>query len=159
MQAFLNKFVYSTSMSPFQIDSRLAADTLPIGRFQLCHVLLMNDARWPWLILVPEIVDVEEIHMLAPGMQRQLAEETAGAALALKNLTGCEKINSGALGNVVRQLHVHVVARNEEDPNWPGPVWGYGKRVAYENAYGRTLAIKLREELQLIDGFEGRHNE
>lgn len=115
----------------------------------------MDDVRWPWLILVPELEGVEEIHKLPQDAQQALTIETSETALALKNLTGCDKINSGALGNMVRQLHIHIIARNEEDPNWPGPVWGFGTREPYNETYRRTFLIKLREELRLINRFEG----
>jgi diadenosine tetraphosphate (Ap4A) HIT family hydrolase len=91
----------------------------------------MNDSRWPWLVLVPVRARAVEIHDLSDTDQALLANETALAAKLLKSLINCEKINSAALGNVVRQLHVHVVARSENDPNWPGPVWGFGRREPY----------------------------
>ncbi len=93
----------------------------------------MNDRRWPWLILVPMIQGAEEIHDLLPVEQALIATETSHVASALKAQTSCTKINTGALGNIVRQLHIHIIARNENDPNWPDPVWGYGERVEYEN--------------------------
>lgn len=120
-------------MNSFQLDTRLATDTVFIGTFSLCQIRLMNDRRWPWLILVPVLQGVEEIHDLTEAEQAKIATETSRVATALKAHTRCTKINTGALGNIVRQLHIHVIARNENDPNWPGPVWGYGERVEYEN--------------------------
>ena len=97
----------------------------------LCELRLMNDRRWPWLVLVPQRPGIEEIHDLTPLDQAMVTFETNMVAQALKNMTGCSKINSGALGNIVRQLHVHIIARSEGDPGWPGPVWGHGSREPY----------------------------
>jgi diadenosine tetraphosphate (Ap4A) HIT family hydrolase len=116
---------------PFQLDLRLAKDTIFLGKLALCELRLMNDSRWPWLVLVPVRTAASEVHDLSEDDQKLLAKETALVAKLLKSLTNCEKINSAALGNIVRQLHVHVVARSENDPNWPGPVWGYGTREPY----------------------------
>lgn len=120
-------------MNKFQLDSRLAADSFLIGHFELCELRLINDSRWPWLVLVPKIAGAEEIHETSPDQQAQIANETAITAKALKQMMGCEKINSAAIGNIVRQLHIHVIARNENDTNWPGPVWGFGKSQPYDN--------------------------
>jgi len=119
-------------MNSFQLDARLAADTVFIATCSLCEIRLMNDSRWPWLILVPRVRGAQEIHDLSLTEQAQITTETSRVATALKAHTKCTKINTGALGNIVRQLHIHVIARNENDPNWPGPVWGYGEREEYE---------------------------
>jgi diadenosine tetraphosphate (Ap4A) HIT family hydrolase len=132
-------------MSLFRLDARLEADTLEVGVTGLCQLRLMNDCRWPWLILVPMMPGASEMHDLPKQQQRRLAQEMMIAGAALKRATGCEKINTGALGNVVRQLHVHVVARSSGDPNWPGPVWGFGQRRAYDDA--SALIAKIRGEL------------
>ncbi len=118
-------------MNSFQLDARLAADTVLITTLPLCQIRLINDSRWPWLILVPMVQDAVEIHDLTEAEQSQIATETSHIAAALKAHTNCTKINTGALGNIVRQLHIHVIARNEGDPNWPGPAWGYGSREEY----------------------------
>jgi diadenosine tetraphosphate (Ap4A) HIT family hydrolase len=118
-------------MTAFVLDPRLDADTIPIGRLGLSRVLLMNDARYPWLILVPERPDLVEIIDLPPTDQAVLMEEIAAASAALKALYGPDKLNVGALGNRVRQLHVHVLARFESDAAWPGPVWGVGQAQPY----------------------------
>jgi diadenosine tetraphosphate (Ap4A) HIT family hydrolase len=131
-------------MTPFRLDERLEKDSLEIGALGLCHIRLINDSRWPWLVLAPMRANAVEIHGLAWSDQITLAQETALAASILKELTGCEKINSAALGNIVRQLHVHVVARTAGDPNWPGPVWGFGQRAPYAP---QALTL-LRERLQ-----------
>ena len=142
-------------MSTFQLDTRLAADTVFIGQFHLCEVRLMNDTRWPWLILVPRISGTEEIHDLSPSEQAQIATEIAIAASALKGLTACTKINTAAIGNIVRQLHIHVIARNEGDPNWPGPVWGYGVREEYEEEALKEIVEEAQKELVANAGFSG----
>lgn len=108
----------------FALDSRLAADTVALARWPLSLVLLMNERRWPWLILVPQRPDLRDIDDLPPTDRTTLIEETARASRALKDTVRPAKINVAALGNLVPQLHVHVVARFTDDPAWPRPVWG-----------------------------------
>ncbi|MPY70263.1 MAG: HIT domain-containing protein [Alphaproteobacteria bacterium] len=115
----------------FTLDARLAADTEPVADFVLCRVRLMNDARFPWLILVPARPGLSEWHDVGPDDAALLWDETARAARALETLCAPEKINIAALGNIVRQLHIHVVARNTGDAAWPGPVWGAGTTEPY----------------------------
>lgn len=121
----------------FELDRRLEADTMHVMWLGLCELRLMDDCRWPWLLLVPQRPGAAEVHEMTPLDQAMLTFETNMVAEALKNATGCFKINTGAIGNIVRQLHVHVVARFEGDANWPGPVWGHGEREPYrrENAH------------------------
>jgi diadenosine tetraphosphate (Ap4A) HIT family hydrolase len=133
----------------FAIDSRLAADTLPLGDLPLCRVLLMNDNRFPWLILVPRHASLSEIHDLTPAERAVLIEEAAFAGEKLKAFTRAKKINTGALGNMVAQLHVHVVARFDADAAWPGPVWGSGKAIPYADA--APVLASLRAALGLED--------
>jgi diadenosine tetraphosphate (Ap4A) HIT family hydrolase len=128
----------------FALDPRLAADTLAVAAHELSDVRLMNDARFPWLILVPRRPGAAEIIDLADGDRALLTEEIARASRALQATTRCDKLNVGALGNVVRQLHVHVVARFAGDAAWPGPVWGSGKPVPYEAAEGKRLVAALK---------------
>jgi len=116
-------------MREFVLHERLEADTVFVADWPLCRVLLMNDARYPWLVLVPRRAEATEIFELDIQDRALLIEETARAARALKPYA--TKINIGALGNLVPQLHIHVVARNVGDAAWPGPVWGQGKAVAY----------------------------
>lgn len=111
-------------MTPFMLDARLAADCTPLGSFALSRLLMMNDATYPWLILVPERAGVSEVFDLAADDQRALAAESALVGRALKDITAADKINIAALGNVVAQLHIHVIARFITDPTWPAPVWG-----------------------------------
>lgn len=129
----------------FELDRRLEADTHPILWLGLCELRLMNDCRWPWLILIPQRPDVHELHELTPLDQAMLTFETNLVAGALQDITGCDKINAGALGNVVRQLHWHIVARNEGDPNWPGPVWGHGERTPWRKEDRHQFVSRLKE--------------
>ncbi len=107
----------------------------------------MNDRRFPWLILVPEREAVREIHELSPADRAVLIEEIARASEALDRLFHPDKLNVGALGNVVPQLHVHVVARTAGDPAWPGPVWGSGAAVPYSEDELEEVREKLAAEL------------
>jgi diadenosine tetraphosphate (Ap4A) HIT family hydrolase len=135
------------SRPSFALDQRLAADTCPVASLPLCDVLLMNDARYPWLILVPRRAGMIEIADLSDLDQRSLWQEVNHSSAALRSASPCEKLNIGALGIIVRQLHVHVVARNMGDAAWPGPVWGHGKAVPYEPAAREALLERLRDAL------------
>jgi len=115
----------------FKLDERLENDSVLVTRIGLCQLRLMNDSRWPWLILVPQRPDISELFELTPLDQTMLTFETNLAAEALKKALKPAKINVAAIGNIVRQLHVHVIARYENDGNWPGPVWGFGQRQPY----------------------------
>ncbi|MFL6260155.1 MAG: HIT domain-containing protein [Thermoanaerobaculia bacterium] len=126
----------------FTLHPTLARDTAEVARLPLCRVLLMNDRRFPWLILVPEREAVREIHELSPADRGALIEEIALASEALARAVRPDKLNVGALGNIVPQLHVHVVARAMGDPAWPGPVWGSGAAVPYEE--GELAEIRAR---------------
>jgi diadenosine tetraphosphate (Ap4A) HIT family hydrolase len=134
-------------LSDFVLDPRLESDSTSILVIGLCDVRLSKDARWPWLILVPRRAGITEIFELTPLDQVLLTFEIDLVAAALKKITGATKINVGALGNIVRQLHVHVIARSEGDANWPGPVWGFGKAEPYEEATRNEFIVKLREAL------------
>ena len=108
----------------FALDPRLAADSHFIADGPLSQMRLVDDARYDWLVLIPRIAGAVEWFDLAPAQQRLLLDEVGHAAAALQATARCEKLNIGALGNIVRQLHVHVLARNTGDPAWPGPAWG-----------------------------------
>lgn len=127
----------------FALHPRLAADTLPAGDLALCTVRLMNDSRFPWLILVPRRPDLAEIYDLTAPERAQLIEEVAAVARALGEATGAHKINVGVLGNLVPQLHLHVVARFEGDAAWPAPVWGAGTAAAYADGDAAALISTL----------------
>jgi len=134
-------------MSDFQPDERLARDSDLLTKIGLCELRLMKDRRWPWLVLVPQRADVSEIFELTPLDQTMLTFETVLVAEALKKVTGAAKINTGALGNIVRQLHVHVVARSEGDANWPGPVWGHGTAEPRTAEETKAFAAELLDAL------------
>lgn len=127
----------------FMLDPRLAADTLAVTQLPLCEVRLMNDTRYAWLILVPRLPGLAELADLAEDERASLWREVDQAAAALRSVAPCDKLNVGALGNIVRQLHVHVVARCEGDDAWPGPVWGHGTAVPYrpDAAAARIAAL------------------
>lgn len=131
-------------MTPsFTLHPTLARDTVQVARLRLCRVLLMKDRRFPWLILVPERESVREIHELAQADRVELVEEIARAGEVLARLFRPDKLNVGALGNVVPQLHVHVVARFAHDAAWPGPVWGSGPAEAYADSELEELRERL----------------
>jgi diadenosine tetraphosphate (Ap4A) HIT family hydrolase len=131
----------------FALDPRLAADTCPVASLPLCDVRLMNDARYPWLILVPRRAGMIEIADLSDVDQTLLWQEVNHSSATLRSTSPCEKLNIGALGIIVRQLHVHVVARNHGDAAWPDPVWGHGKAVPYEPIAREALLEHLRNAL------------
>ncbi|UTW46897.1 HIT domain-containing protein [Bacterioplanoides sp. SCSIO 12839] len=115
----------------FALDERLQADTILVGRLPLCQVLLMNDSRYPWVILVPARTNVFEYYHLSNDDRQQMMKESIFVAEKLADHFSAKSMNVAALGNVVPQLHVHHVVRNEDDPAWPGPVWGHSPAVAY----------------------------
>ena len=134
----------------FDLHPKLEADTKQVLDLPLCRVLLMNDCRYPWLILVPRRPDVREIHGLDATDRFQLMEEIAGCSAALEREVEAFKMNVGALGNMVPQLHVHVIARFENDPAWAGPVWGVGEAEPYtETAFSET-AERFRRDVEAI---------
>lgn len=134
-------------MHKFELDERLSRDTLFVADLGLCQLRLMNDSRWPWFVLVPLRDGISEVFELTPLDQAMLTFEINMVAEALKKATGCAKINVAAIGNIVRQLHVHVIARSEGDANWPGPVWGFEKPVAYDKDAREKLIKTFAEEL------------
>ena len=136
----------------FAPDPRLAADSVLVADGPLSQLRLMDDARFPWLVLVPRVAGVEEWIDLDGGAQRQLLAEVNLAGRLLRSLGPVHKINIGALGNIVRQLHVHVVARGEGDAAWPGPVWGSGARQPYVAERRDALVSSLRQCLDAVTG-------
>nr|WP_306264552.1 HIT family protein [Pararhizobium sp. IMCC3301] len=128
----------------FALDPRLEADTHFIARLTLCEVLLMNDSRFPWLILVPAISGATEIVDLDAAQRDTLWHDVDTASRILRQLTSCEKLNIGALGNMVRQLHVHIIGRYAADAAWPGPVWGSGTAEAYDAIAARAIVNDIR---------------
>jgi diadenosine tetraphosphate (Ap4A) HIT family hydrolase len=133
---------------PFELDPRLAAGTFVVGETPLSQVLLMNDARYPWLILVPRRGDVTEPFELSVADQAQLWQESMRLGEAMKAHFAADKLNIAALGNQVAQLHVHHIARFHTDDAWPGPVWGVGSAVSYSDAARDALMGELRSLLR-----------
>ena len=123
----------------FQLASRLEADTIPVGDLALSSVLLLNDARFPWFVLVPRIPGASEITDLTDEQSARLMREIRIAAQVMLELSKSDKVNMGALGNIVSQLHVHVIGRFRSDPAWPGPVWGHGTRNPYPDHAATAL--------------------
>ncbi|KAB0497137.1 HIT domain-containing protein [Pseudomonas moorei] len=135
----------------FALDSRLQQDTLPIGDFPLCRLLLSNDSNYPWFILVPRRDDISEIFQLDAADQLLLWQETTALAELLKDAFSADKLNVAALGNVVSQLHMHVIVRKHGDVAWPAPVWG--KQPAKPYNAEQVAAIRERLRLLLTDNF------
>jgi diadenosine tetraphosphate (Ap4A) HIT family hydrolase len=132
----------------FQLDPRLADDTIKVASLGLCELLIMNEARYPWAILVPRIDGARELHDLTEADGAAVWTEVLGVAKAISTWPGVEKVNIGALGNIVSQLHVHVIGRCVSDPAWPGPVWGHSTRVAYTSGAERETLAYLRQVFQ-----------
>jgi diadenosine tetraphosphate (Ap4A) HIT family hydrolase len=131
----------------FHLDAQLAADTHAVGDLELSRVLLMDDARFPWLILVPRRAGMRDWIDLAHPDQHQLLDEIERCAHALRALIVPHKLNIASLGNVVAQLHVHVIARARDDAAWPKPVWGVGSAVLYSPQARVTRLKRLRAHL------------
>ncbi len=131
----------------FKLDPRLANDTHFICALPLCDALLMNDARYPWVILVPRNVGLTEMYQLSDIEQQQLTKESNFVAQSLAQLVSADKMNVAALGNVVSQLHIHHVARYIGDETWPAPVWGKGEAVSYTIEELKGVLSQLQQVL------------
>lgn len=134
----------------FSLHPQLAADTVPVGDLPLCRVLLSKDANYPWLILVPRRPGIVELIDLALADRAVLTAEIDAVSRALKAVTECEKLNVAALGNVVPQLHVHIIGRRHSDAAWPKPVWGAAPAAAYDPAIRDGFVTALQRGLGLI---------
>ncbi len=128
----------------FQLHPRLKQDTLFVMDLALSQLLLMNDERFPWLILVPRRTAVSEITELAPAEQNQLLSEIVALSKMLKQTYDADKINIAALGNIVPQLHVHVIARYKTDSAWPSAVFGFQKSIAYSPEKAMVAIEKVK---------------
>ncbi|KRP64924.1 HIT domain-containing protein [Pseudomonas orientalis] len=131
----------------FALDQRLQQDTVAIGDFPLCRLLLSNDSNYPWFILVPRINAISEVFQLDVAEQQRLWQETTTLAQLLNSGLAADKMNIGALGNVVSQLHVHVIVRKRDDAAWPAPVWGRHPAVPYRPEQVAAIRSRLRELL------------
>jgi diadenosine tetraphosphate (Ap4A) HIT family hydrolase len=145
----MNSMAAPAAYAAFTLDPQLERDTVAVGDLPLSRVLLVNDANFPWLIAVPRQAGAVEIFDLDEASRAQLTRELAQLARLLKHLTGCDKINIGAIGNVVSQLHVHVVARRRDDPAWPRPVWGALPARPYGAAERERLIKSIRQRIDL----------
>lgn len=136
-------------MALFSLHTQLAADTSLIGRLSGCLLLLMNDARYPWLILVPEQDGLRELHELNDKTFQAVTRAIKSLSASLQALTEAPKMNIAALGNLVPQLHIHIIARHHDDAAWPRPVWGEGTPEPYSEDERQVLLATLREKLGL----------
>lgn len=133
----------------FELHPQLAADTFLVGNLPLCRVLLMNESRYPWLILVPQRHDISEIYQLSAAERTQVWEESDLVSRQLMLLFKADKLNIAALGNVVPQLHLHHIVRFKTDAAWPAPVWGKFKPEAYPAEAADSLLQQLRQALSI----------
>lgn len=134
----------------YELHPQLVKDTIPVGQYELSDVLLMNDARYPWLILVPRRVNVREIHQLSEAEQQRLLQESSFTAQAMTQLFSAHKMNVAALGNIVEQLHLHHIVRFTTDATWPNPVWGRGEAEPYSEVAAKAMLSQLRRALDAL---------
>ena len=135
--------------STWSLHSQLTKDTIDIGDLPLCRVLVIKDANYPWLLLVPRREGAVEIIDLTEVEQAQLMTEVSRVARALKEVSRCDKLNIAALGNVVPQLHVHIIARRAGDAAWPRPVWGVMQPLPHDAEEVQTFISTLRRKIWL----------
>lgn len=138
----------STSASAFVLHPRLDADCHVLGDLEVSRVLLMDDGRFPWCILVPRRNGLEGLHDLPADWRAPLLDEIARVSAAILEHCASERINVAALGNLVPQLHVHVVGRRAGDAAWPGPVWGHGSAEPYAPAAATAMADTLWRQIR-----------
>ncbi len=131
----------------FKLNERIDNDTFEICDLSLCKVLLMNDANYPWILLVPIVADITELHHLSMDQQTKVLQDINAASKIMEDMFQPKSLNVAALGNVVSQLHIHIVARFEEDATWPGPIWGQKPAVPYE---GKNRLSQLKEAFQQL---------
>ena len=134
---------------PFELHPQLAADCVVIGDLALCRLLLMDDANYPWCILVPRRAGIREIHELSAADQATLLGELTRLSAAMQSAFAADKMNVAALGNVVPQLHVHVIARRVGDAAWPRPVWGAAPPRLYAESEREAVIVRVRESVEL----------
>jgi diadenosine tetraphosphate (Ap4A) HIT family hydrolase len=145
----MNDSQLAVSPLPWSLHPQLEQDTETIGDLALSRLLVSNDANYPWLLLVPRRPGASEVVDLDAADQRQLMDEIAAVSQALKAVTRCDKLNVAAIGNMVPQLHVHVVARRRDDPAWPKPVWGAVPARTWDSAEREQLIAALRGKIGL----------
>ena len=133
----------------YELHPQLAADSHPVAPFELCELRLMDDANYPWLVLVPRLPDARELLDLDQTQRHLLTDEIDRAARTLRDAFHPHKLNVAALGNLVPQLHVHVIARYAHDAAWPRPVWNVGTAQAYSADALQARLARLRAALQI----------
>lgn len=131
----------------FELHPQLQQDCLEIGHLDLCRLLLMNESRYPWFILVPERERLTEIYQLSDLDQSLLIKESSCLARGLVEAYAGDKLNIAAIGNVVPQLHIHHIVRFRNDPAWPSPVWGKFTPLPYDEAELKGILDRLRSTL------------
>lgn len=131
-------------MTDFCLDERLSADSLPLCQTNMSLLRVSRDARFPWLILIPQRDGLADLVDLSPDDETRVMADVRAASLVLRQVTKCDKLNVASLGNMVRQLHVHIVARFEGDAAWPGPIWGVGEAEPLEAVPDWALDIRSR---------------
>lgn len=131
----------------FTLHPTLKKDTVEVTRLDICHVLLIRDKTYPWLILVPGKDGLRDLDDLNEDDRVQVMAEIDHVSKAMKRIFQPYKMNVAALGNMVEQLHIHVIARTQDDPAWPAPVWGAGPRTDYNDDERNQLITKLLAEL------------
>ena len=141
--------MFPSSTPAWTLHPQLARDTVNLGDLPLCRVVVIQDANYPWLLLVPRRLDVVEILDLDEVEQAQLMTETTRVARALREITECDKLNIAMLGNVVPQLHVHIVARRTTDAAWPRPVWGAVPPVDHHPEELKMFISEIRKKIWL----------
>ena len=139
-----------SSAPAWSLNSRLEKDTITIGDLPLSRVLVIKDANYPWLLLVPRRAGASDLIDLTEAEQAQLATEINRVSRALKDITRPDKLNVAALGNVVPQLHVHIIARRTTDAAWPRPVWGVAPPLPYDPAEAARFTQALRETIGIV---------
>ncbi len=133
----------------FKLHPRLEADTISIGSLNLSLLLLKNDVRFPWIIMVPRRSNMREILDLSIHDQSQLFAEMQRVLLAMRSIFAPDKLNLGAIGNIVPQLHIHVIARFARDAAWPEPVWGFGEATPYSSGAIRETSTAIADYLKI----------
>lgn len=131
----------------FNLHPTLSADTFVVGDFPLSRCLLMNNARYVWLILVPRLNDLREVHELSEANQQQLLRESSWVSQQLATTFKADKMNVANLGNVVAQLHWHIIVRHKNDDDWPAPIWGRQPSIAYTEHDAQQRLNQLRQAL------------
>lgn len=135
-------------MNDFILNSKLAADTFEVLSLEVSQLLLMNDARYPWLILVPQVSGMRDLHNLSTKQYQAVTQEIVQVSEVLESLAQAHKMNVGALGNMVPQLHIHIIARQTNDAAWPAPVWGVGEAQPYSQDAAKTLIQQIASKLR-----------